>query len=121
MQETIGRHIILEFYNCPSEKLNYTDFLEKHFRIAAKEMGATVLSSNFHPFSPIGVSGVVIIKESHLTIHTWPEHHYAAIDIFTCGDIDIEAGIAYLERQLLPQKTEKQVLYRGAAVSLSST
>ncbi len=53
---------------------------------AAKEAGATVISSNFHHFSPFGVSGVVVIQESHLAIHTWPEYRYAAVDLFTCGN-----------------------------------
>jgi len=53
---------------------------------AAAEAGATVLGESFHKFQPVGVTGVVIISESHICIHTWPEHRYAAVDIFTCGD-----------------------------------
>jgi len=52
---------------------------------AAKESGATILGESFHQFSPQGVSGVIIIAESHLTVHTWPEHGYAGADIFTCA------------------------------------
>jgi S-adenosylmethionine decarboxylase len=54
---------------------------------AAKVASATVIESRFHKFSPFGISGVVVIAESHLTIHTWPEYGYAAVDIFTCGDV----------------------------------
>jgi len=53
---------------------------------AAREAKATIIESRFHQFSPFGISGVVVIAESHLTIHTWPEYGYAAVDIFTCGD-----------------------------------
>jgi len=120
MQAAIGKHIILEFYNCFLDNLDSTSFLEITFRKAATVMGATILSSNFHPFSPIGVSGVVIIKESHLTVHTWPEYAYAAIDIFTCGELNIEAGIRYLEDSLSPQKVIKNVLNRGETTFLKA-
>ena len=92
----LGKHILLELYECPFEKLNDLAFLEQALKKAASTMGATVVNSNFHHFSPIGISGVVIIQESHLTIHTWPEYNYAAVDIFTCGEINLEAGIEYL-------------------------
>lgn len=60
-------------------------YLRQSLLAAATEAGATVLGDSFHQFSPQGVSGVVIIAESHLTIHTWPEYRYAAVDVFTCG------------------------------------
>lgn len=109
----IGRHIILELYECDTKKLDDTDFLEKSLRAAALEMGATILSSNFHPFAPIGVSGVVLIKESHLTIHTWPEYGYAAIDIFTCGDMNMQLGVDFLKEHLNAQKSACKELIRG--------
>ncbi|MEM8528063.1 MAG: adenosylmethionine decarboxylase [Bacteroidota bacterium] len=117
-EKVIGKHIILEFYDCLPEKLDDTPFLENAFRKAAMEMGATILSSNFHPFAPIGVSGVVIIKESHLTVHTWPEYAYAAIDIFTCGELEMEKGIAYLKDALCPSKVIQNILHRGDAAYL---
>ncbi len=68
---------------------------------AAEEAGATVINSTFHHFSPIGVSGVVVIEESHLAIHSWPEFGYAAIDVFTCGDsVDPWISYKYLEEAL---------------------
>jgi len=88
-QYALGRHIILELYNCNASLLEKPTHSEQFLLEAAQKMGATVVSNDFHAFSPYGVSGVVIIKESHLTIHTWPEHQYAAIDIFTCGELDI--------------------------------
>ena len=82
----LGKHLLLELNDCNREALNDIDFLRSTMLTAATESGATVLGESFHYFSPQGVSGVVIIAESHLSIHTWPEYGYAAADIFTCGD-----------------------------------
>ena len=82
----LGKHLLLELKDCDEEVLNDLDFLKGTLLAAAIECGATVLGESFHRFEPQGVSGVVIIAESHLFIHTWPEHGYAAVDIFTCGD-----------------------------------
>lgn len=82
----LGRHVLAELYNCDSNVLNNVELIEKFMVEAAVECGATVVEKNFHMFSPYGVSGVVIISESHLAIHTWPEYGYAAVDLFTCGD-----------------------------------
>jgi len=82
----LGRHLLLELKDCDREVLNDLNFLKGILQTAASEAGATVLGESFHQFNPQGVSGVVIIAESHLFIHTWPECSYAAVDIFTCGD-----------------------------------
>ncbi len=81
----LGRHFLLELKDCDRDLLNDLNSLKKFLREAAVECGAEVLGESFHRFSPQGVSGVVVIAESHLFIHTWPEHGYAAVDIFTCG------------------------------------
>ena len=81
----LGRHLLVELYDCDKEALNDLGFLRKAMVDAAIECGAVVLGDSFHRFSPQGVSGVVIIAESHLSIHTWPEYGYAAVDVFTCG------------------------------------
>lgn len=109
----LGKHILLELYDCPSNNMNDIEGLEKQLCQAAELMGATLVDSRFHQFSPYGVSGVVVIQESHLTIHTWPEFGYAAIDIFTCGDIDMEAGIKYLESALEADRIERRLIERG--------
>ena len=82
----LGKHLLLELKDCDKEVLNDPGFLKDALVTAAGEAGAMVLGESFHQFNPQGVSGVVIIAESHLTIHTWPEYGYAAIDIFTHGD-----------------------------------
>ncbi len=109
----LGRHIILELYDCPEELLRHPADSEQFLLQAAAEMQATVVNSNFHAFSPYGVSGVVIIQESHLTIHTWPEHRYAAIDIFTCGPLQLEKGVAYLQHAFQAERHWQRELDRG--------
>jgi S-adenosylmethionine decarboxylase len=79
--------LLLELKDCNRELLSDLSFLRNTLLSAAREAGATIIGDSFHPFPPYGgVSGVVIIAESHLSIHTWPEYGYAAVDIFTCGN-----------------------------------
>lgn len=92
----MGRHVLLELCDCPRTILDSPDRLESILRDCAARGGATIISSSFHHFSPQGVSGVVIIAESHVTVHTWPEHGYAAVDVFTCGHSVIADRIAAL-------------------------
>ena len=82
----LGKHLLLELKDCNKEVLDDSGFLRETLLAAASEAGATVLGESFHQFHPQGVSGVVVITESHLFIHTWPEYGYAAADIFTCGN-----------------------------------
>jgi len=90
----LGRQLTIEYYECASNVLLDKTLVEKALLQAAKNSGATIISSSFHGFEPQGVSGVVVIAESHFTVHAWPEHDYAAVDIFTCGDsIDLEVAI----------------------------
>ncbi|HWI54359.1 MAG TPA: adenosylmethionine decarboxylase [Desulfobacteria bacterium] len=82
----LGRHVLAEIYGCKFDILNDISKVEDIMVNAALESGAEVREVVFHKFSPQGVSGVVVISESHLAIHTWPELGYAAVDVFTCGD-----------------------------------
>jgi len=82
----LGKHLLLELKDCDKEVLNDIGFLKGALLAAATECGATVLGESFHQFKPQGISGVMVIAESHLFIHTWPEYGYAAADIFTCGN-----------------------------------
>lgn len=84
--EALGRHILAEFYDCDEALLNHRQTVEKIMVDAALHAGAEIREVAFHHFSPQGVSGVVVISESHLAIHTWPEYGYAAVDVYTCGD-----------------------------------
>ncbi|HHY35599.1 MAG TPA: S-adenosylmethionine decarboxylase proenzyme [Firmicutes bacterium] len=84
--EGLGRHILAEVYGCDFDILNDLDRIREILVSAALSAGAEVREKAFHRFSPQGVSGVVVISESHIAIHTWPEYGYAAVDVFTCGD-----------------------------------
>ncbi|WP_161626055.1 adenosylmethionine decarboxylase [Hugenholtzia roseola] len=95
MTQTLGRHLLLELYDCPALLLDDVAQVEAQLRAAANHIGASIVGVMFHHFAPYGVSGVVVIEESHLTIHTWPEWGFASIDIFTCGD-SIDPWQAYL-------------------------
>ncbi len=94
MLQAMGRHILVEFSDCNANILNDVAAIEIKMIEAAQVAGATVISSSFHHFSPYGVSGVVVIQESHLAIHTWPEFRYAALDLFTCGD-SVDPWVAF--------------------------
>ena len=83
--ETIGRHCILELYQCNHTKLNDEAFIRTTITSSAKIAGATLINLVTHSFKPQGVTGLALLSESHISIHTWPEIGYAAIDVFTCG------------------------------------
>lgn len=93
----LGNHILVEFMNCDPHIMNDVATIERDMVDAARKAGATVINSTFHHFSPYGVSGVVVIQESHLAIHTWPEYGYAAVDLFTCGEMDAWISFDYLK------------------------
>ncbi len=95
--EAFGRHLILEMWDCDREVLDDAKKIREILRRAAIEAKATVIKVFCHEFSPAGVTGVVLLAESHLTVHTWPEEGYAAADIFTCGQsTDPQLAAQYL-------------------------
>ncbi len=112
--KALGKHILVEFFECDSRVLNDVAFIRKSMIEATEKCGATMVTENFHHFNPYGVSGVIIIAESHLTIHTWPEYKYAAVDLFTCGET-VDPWIAFdvLKESLKSKKYEYYELQRG--------
>jgi len=110
----LGRHIIAEIYGCDPEILDDVEQVERIMVDAALVAGAEVREVAFHKFSPQGVSGVVVISESHLTIHTWPELGYAAVDVFTCGDrVDPWDSCNYLTEKFKSKHMTVNELKRG--------
>ncbi len=83
---SIGKHCILELYDCDKNRLNDEAFLRTTITAAAKSAGAKLLNLITHRFSPYGVTCLALLAESHISIHTWPENGYAAVDVFTCGE-----------------------------------
>ena len=117
--KALGRHILAEFHGCSEEILNDVGKIEELMLAAAEKARASVVDSRFHAFSPIGVSGVVIIMESHLAIHTWPEAGYAAVDLFTCGeDLEPWAAFDFLEEAMKAERHASIEILRGQEAML---
>ena len=93
-------HLILDYQSCNNETLRDVDAIEESLQAAATAIWATILSSHFHTFEPQWVTWVVVLWESHITIHTWPEHNSASIDIFACGKVDFEKWAELLQKAL---------------------
>ncbi len=83
----LGTHLLVELRDCNPRIIKDLEMVKNALVSAAKEAKATIVDISFHEFNPFGISGMVVIAESHLSIHTWPEYSYAAVDIFTCGDV----------------------------------
>jgi S-adenosylmethionine decarboxylase len=115
----LGRHLLVELYDCDREALNDLDFIREAMLKAAVDCGAVVLGESFHRFSPQGVSGVVVIAESHISIHTWPEHGYAAADVFTCGtSVNPEIAAEVLIEKLGSKNHTLTEIKRGVLVTV---
>jgi len=114
----LGRHLIIEMYDCDPKLLDSIERIRVALVEAAEAAGSTVLGHSFHKFYPQGVTGIVVVAESHLSIHTWPEHSYAAIDVFTCGDhTDPWKALEVLKKALKPGRISVMEIKRGLLVS----
>jgi S-adenosylmethionine decarboxylase len=112
--KALGCHLILELYSCPAALLDDPQHVASVMTSAVEASGATLIKPFFHQFAPQGVSGVIIISESHFTIHTWPEYGYAAVDVFTCGDvIDMDVAAQTLRDGFRAQSIQKMMFSRG--------
>jgi len=110
----LGRHLVVELSQCDCEQLDDLDFLERCLNEAVRCSGATKVKSVFHRYNPQGVSGVVVIAESHCSIHTWPEYGYAAVDFFTCGEtVDPYKAFESLRSALKAGEVQVRELKRG--------
>ena len=111
----VGHQIVLDLYDCARERLDSVDVVRTALIQTARAIGVTIVEAVFHKFSPWGVSGVVVIAESHLAIHTWPERRYAAVDIFTCGSsVDVHRATRYLQRVFQAERVVKKEFRRGS-------
>lgn len=113
----LGLHRLIDLYGCDPDRLADADAVRVALLDAARRAGATVVTQHFHQFEPHGVSGVVVIAESHLTIHTWPEYHCAAADLFTCGEtIDSDYLVRLLKESFSAQEVRVNRVERGTGV-----
>lgn len=111
---SLGSHLLIELFGCDKESLEQERSVGTAMRQAAQASEATVVTESFHEFKPWGVSGAVIIQESHYTIHTWPEHGYAAVDLFYCGGtIHVDKAVDVLREKFKPTKIKFLVVRRG--------
>ncbi|MDY6909707.1 MAG: adenosylmethionine decarboxylase [Thermodesulfobacteriota bacterium] len=112
--KSLGKHLIVELYHCDADRINQVEEVERILVEAVNISKATIVQPVFHQFSPHGVSGVVVIAESHFSIHTWPEFGYCALDIFTCGDqIDSDASLRYIKKELRAESLFVTEIRRG--------
>lgn len=111
--DTFGRHLLVEYHGCDREILNDEAQISALLNRAARAAKATRVAEVFHRFAPQGVSGVVVIEESHLSIHTWPEDGYAAVDFYTCGDCEPEAASEVMKEGLRAERVEAMLVHRG--------
>ena len=111
--KTFARHLLVELHGCNPATLNDRDVLAGWMRRAAEAAGAHVVAEVFHPYSPHGVTGVLVIEESHFSLHTWPEAGYAAVDFYTCGEIAPARAVEVLEGGLGARRVELLEVHRG--------
>jgi S-adenosylmethionine decarboxylase len=110
----LGTHVLLELRECDPQLLDDLVYIREQLLNAAATVDAHVIGESFHQFSPQGVTGILSIAESHISIHTWPEHGYAAADIFTCGDqTKPDRAAAYIIAALRCQDPEITQIRRG--------
>ena len=114
----LGRHMLLELFDCDLDAINNLDAVKETLVEAAKRAQATIVDVVFHEFNPFGISGVVVIAESHLSIHTWPEYRYAAVDVFSCGDVlQPEVAAHYLAKEFGAERMSVVEVQRGTFVN----
>jgi len=114
-EDSLGKHMIAEFYNCCENLIDNIEFIREAMITSAEIAGATVVAEKFHKFYPIGVSGVVIISESHLSVHAWKEFSYCAVDIFVCdSSLRLKDSLMYLKKMFKAEKVEYTLLSRGS-------
>lgn len=113
-EPSLGSHLLIELFGCAPDSLKQESSVGDAMRRAADESEATVVAESFHEFQPYGVSGAVIIQESHYTIHTWPEHGYAAVDLFYCGGtVHVHKAVDVLMERFKPERMKFLVVRRG--------
>ncbi len=114
MEKTLGLHILADLYGVDFDKLDHVEDVRELLEGAVKYAGLSKLSSHFHQFYPHGATGVILLEESHISIHTWPEHGYAAIDVYTCGGKEKTfKAMEYILKVLKPKRVDEKVAERG--------
>ena len=108
-----GKHYIIELIKCDPEKIKYVDYVQGVFLDAAEKSEATIVEHFFKQYEPYGVTGIILISESHFSIHTWPEEGYVAIDILTCGTMKPQNAIEVVKQGFQAGDIKQQTIIRG--------
>jgi S-adenosylmethionine decarboxylase len=117
----VGSQVLLDLYDCDVDRLDDLEWVKATLVNAARAAGATIVETVFHKFAPWGISGVVVIAESHLAIHIWPERRYAAVDVFTCGaNVHMDVASAFLTREFRSMRPMQRCFMRGGHVPVAS-
>ena len=111
--DTVGAHVLADFWGCQFEKLDDADLLMNSLRQAAKSANMTILGEESYKFNPQGFTGLLLLSESHISIHTYPERGYAAIDVYTCGGGMTQKAIDFLKDVLKPSRIHEMSVRRG--------
>jgi len=110
----LGRHLIAELAECNPTVLNNLPRLKSALIESARKSGATIVDSVFHQYNPQGISGIIVIAESHISLHAWPEYNYAAVDCFTCGtSVDPQKALDFLQEALGCKSIYVREIHRG--------
>ncbi len=118
--DALGRHLMIELWDC-NESINQPDAVRSAIESGVRDIGATLLNLHVHAFSPQGVTGVATLAESHLALHSWPEHGYLAADVFSCGEhVEPQILVDVLRQWFEPGFVEVKELERGRRPSVAS-
>jgi len=114
MAKTLGLHILADLYGVEADKIDRVEDIRELLEGAVKFANLTKISSHYYQFQPHGATGVILLAESHISIHTWPEHGLATVDVYTCGDPSkAYKAMDYIITKLNPLRIDKQVHERG--------
>ena len=112
-QRHVGQHLVLDAWRIPADRLNDPEYLRQSLKLAIEACGATLINLCVHQFSPYGVTATATLAESHMAVHTWPEHGYLGADLFFCGSGHPELALQTLVDRYEPGETRIRQLHRG--------
>ncbi len=114
MAKALGLHILADLYGVEADRIDHVEDIKNLLESAVKVADLTKISSHYHQFNPHGATGVILLAESHISIHTWPEYGLATVDVYTCGDsTKAYRAIDYILNTLEPRRVDKQIHERG--------
>lgn len=120
MTTSLGTHITWDVYNCSADTLSFIPAVKQVLNSIVEELQLTKVNESYKQFEPIGVTGFILLEESHVSIHTWPEHEFAAVDIFSCKPFDAAKIQTLLMKSFVSDKVIIKQIERGEAISIIS-